>query len=38
MFNLIAWIILGLVAGAIAKLIYPGTQEAVFWARWFWVL
>jgi uncharacterized membrane protein YeaQ/YmgE (transglycosylase-associated protein family) len=26
MFNLIAWIILGLVAGAIAKLIYPGTQ------------
>ncbi len=24
--NLIAWIILGLVAGAIAKAIYPGTQ------------
>ncbi|MGA7938057.1 MAG: GlsB/YeaQ/YmgE family stress response membrane protein [Kovacikia sp.] len=24
--NLIAWIILGLIAGAIAKAIYPGTQ------------
>ncbi|MBW4473494.1 MAG: GlsB/YeaQ/YmgE family stress response membrane protein [Stenomitos rutilans HA7619-LM2] len=24
--NLIAWIVLGLIAGAIAKAIYPGTQ------------
>ena len=24
--NIIAWIILGLLAGAIAKLIYPGRQ------------
>ncbi|AFY93821.1 GlsB/YeaQ/YmgE family stress response membrane protein [Chamaesiphon minutus] len=26
MWNLIGWAVLGLVAGAIAKLIYPGTQ------------
>jgi uncharacterized membrane protein YeaQ/YmgE (transglycosylase-associated protein family) len=24
--NLIAWIVLGLIAGAIAKLVYPGSQ------------
>lgn len=26
MFNLIAWVVLGLLAGAIAKAIYPGSQ------------
>lgn len=26
MFNLIAWVVLGLIAGAIAKAIYPGHQ------------
>lgn len=25
--SLIAWVVLGLIAGAIAKLIYPGQQE-----------
>jgi uncharacterized membrane protein YeaQ/YmgE (transglycosylase-associated protein family) len=30
MMNLIAWVILGLVAGAIAKLIYPGKQGGGF--------
>lgn len=28
--NIIAWIVLGLLAGAIAKLIYPGTQGGGF--------
>jgi uncharacterized membrane protein YeaQ/YmgE (transglycosylase-associated protein family) len=28
--NIIAWIVLGLIAGAIAKLIYPGTQGGGF--------
>lgn len=26
MFNVIAWVVLGILAGAIAKAIYPGTQ------------
>jgi len=26
MFNLIAWVVLGILAGAIAKAIYPGSQ------------
>lgn len=26
MWNLISWVVLGLIAGAIAKLIYPGNQ------------
>jgi uncharacterized membrane protein YeaQ/YmgE (transglycosylase-associated protein family) len=25
--NIIAWVVLGLIAGAISKLIYPGTQR-----------
>jgi uncharacterized membrane protein YeaQ/YmgE (transglycosylase-associated protein family) len=33
--NLIAWIILGLLAGAIAKMIYPGTQGGGFIATMF---
>jgi uncharacterized membrane protein YeaQ/YmgE (transglycosylase-associated protein family) len=33
--NLIAWIILGLLAGAIAKMIYPGTQGGGFIATVF---
>jgi uncharacterized membrane protein YeaQ/YmgE (transglycosylase-associated protein family) len=28
--NIIAWIVLGLIAGAIAKMIYPGTQGGGF--------
>jgi uncharacterized membrane protein YeaQ/YmgE (transglycosylase-associated protein family) len=28
--NIIAWIVLGLIAGAIAKLIYPGNQGGGF--------
>ncbi|MGV2390222.1 MAG UNVERIFIED_CONTAM: GlsB/YeaQ/YmgE family stress response membrane protein [Microcystis novacekii LVE1205-3] len=35
MFNLIAWVILGLLAGAIAKMIYPGTQGGGFIATMF---
>ncbi|UNU24692.1 GlsB/YeaQ/YmgE family stress response membrane protein [Microcoleus vaginatus] len=30
--NIIAWIVLGLIAGAIAKAIYPGTQGGGFLA------
>jgi uncharacterized membrane protein YeaQ/YmgE (transglycosylase-associated protein family) len=30
MLNILAWIVLGLVAGAIAKLIYPGEQGGGF--------
>ena len=30
--NIIAWVILGLIAGAIAKAIYPGTQGGGFLA------
>lgn len=33
--NIIAWIILGLLAGAIAKMIYPGTQGGGFIATMF---
>jgi uncharacterized membrane protein YeaQ/YmgE (transglycosylase-associated protein family) len=32
MFKLIAWLVLGVVAGAIAKLIVPGRQGGGFWA------
>lgn len=35
MLNLIAWVILGLLAGAIAKMIYPGTQGGGFIATMF---
>ncbi len=35
MLNIIAWIILGLLAGAIAKMIYPGTQGGGFIATMF---
>lgn len=35
MFNLIAWIVLGVIAGAIAKMIYPGTQGGGFIATMF---
>ncbi len=35
MWNLIAWVILGLLAGAIAKWIYPGTQGGGFIATMF---
>lgn len=31
--NILAWIVLGLIAGAIAKAIYPGHQVAAFWER-----
>jgi uncharacterized membrane protein YeaQ/YmgE (transglycosylase-associated protein family) len=30
MLNILAWIVLGLIAGAIAKLIYPGEQGGGF--------
>ena len=30
--NIIAWVVLGLIAGAIAKAIYPGTQGGGFLA------
>ena len=34
--NIIAWLILGLIAGAIAKLIYPGRQGGgVLAHHWF---
>jgi uncharacterized membrane protein YeaQ/YmgE (transglycosylase-associated protein family) len=33
--NIIAWIILGLLAGAIAKMIYPGNQGGGFIATMF---
>ncbi len=32
MFGIIAWVVLGLIAGAIAKAIYPGTQGGGFLA------
>jgi uncharacterized membrane protein YeaQ/YmgE (transglycosylase-associated protein family) len=35
MLNLIAWVILGILAGAIAKAIYPGTQGGGFIATMF---
>jgi len=35
MFNILAWIILGLIAGAIAKAIYPGTQGGGLFATTF---
>ncbi len=35
MLNLIAWVILGLLAGVIAKMIYPGTQGGGFIATMF---
>jgi len=35
MLNLIAWVILGLLAGAIAKMIYPSTQGGGFIATMF---
>jgi uncharacterized membrane protein YeaQ/YmgE (transglycosylase-associated protein family) len=30
--NILAWIVLGIIAGAIAKLIYPGTQGGGFFS------
>lgn len=35
MLNIIAWAVLGLIAGAIGKAIYPGTQAAASLPQWF---